>query len=206
MKIEKKVVMEVRNYLALEFLVAISIGGILLLVVTSVYFYTQGYPLIDNITIIGLILFSIIGFLAWKKNSKKDWGDCVLEVYDDGWIRMRVIDWYPDIPLDSILKGWFRKKYIKKIDKWKVQFQIYFIYNKSYVSNVCGGILKEPEKIEEVEEIADFLKNIAERNKKEGKKPKGFYDDFIYWQNSEEGKRIKEERDKLRREAGIPVE
>ena len=210
MKILHRTIMEVKKNNWASVIVGTSIAGILLVSIIFIYFRIEHHPIyVDDLvlTIFGIALFSVIGIFGWKYNKNTEWKDCVLEIYDDGWLRMRIIDWFPDIPLDSILKVWFGKKYIKKLNRWKVGFQIYFDYgNKAYVSNVCGGLLKESKDINKVEKIAEYLKNIAEKNREEGKKPHGFYENWIYWLNSEEGRAIKQKRDEARKEAGIPIE
>ncbi len=162
-----------------------------------------------------IILFGIMAMIALGMGAakyiewlKRGWGTVdILEVYDDGWIRCRSRgEWDPDVPLDKIVR----------VDTWKVKIKdneysliirILFNHKGKICLTGCGGHIKIDD-LPYLFEVLTYLQKIAAENRKrmgEEGYPR-WWDGDLSWLEEDEWKKVKEERDRLRKEHGIPVD
>jgi hypothetical protein len=168
------------------------------------------------ITIFGTFILFILGFwfgIKPIKERNKILPEQFIELYDDGWIRIKSgmlsrPEIFPDFQKYNIIKIWYDKKYIKRIDRWKIGIEFAIAYNgKAYILHGMWGILLKPS-IEKVDKIIESLQRQVEINKERSDfeyPPIGFWNEAEDWLNNPKAIKIKIERDKMREKAEIPL-
>ncbi len=160
------------------------------------------------LSLIGTIVMFLL-FLAVKKMSFSPQPLSFMEIYDDGWIRVKDRgSIYPDYPIENIIEVWYSKKYKKKFGTYYIALEPVFVYDgKVYIGVGPSGLLIKPQHIKEIDKFVNELEKKAKINKERedmDHPPRGFWNEDKDWLNNPEAIKIKLERDKMREKAGIP--
>ncbi len=158
---------------------------------------------------LGIMAVILLGMGAAKYMEwlKRGWGTVdILEVYDDGWIRCRSRgEWDPDVPAENITRVDIFKVKIIKNDMYRLVIHITFDCKNHRCVTGCGGYVKIDD-LPYVFEVLTYLQKIAAENRKRMGKSKYSPWGSVMWTEEKEWKKVKEERDRLRKEHGIPVD
>jgi hypothetical protein len=133
----------------------------------------------------------------------------ILEVYDDGWVRCRHRGiWYPDIPPEGLRRVEIAKMKPKGKKEYYVVIIIVLEYRKGKrCALYCDGYIKVDE-LPTLFEALTYLQKIAASNRKRLGESGYLLENTpgYVWAEDKEWKKVKEERDRLRKEHGIPVD
>lgn len=193
----------VRSVLQILFLIALPIN-------IFMYLKIPGFDIIWFVTLFGILAMILLGMGLAKYIADVQTG-CgtvnILEIYNDGWVRGRHAGiWYPDIPPEALRRVEIAKMKPKGKKEYFVEIIIVLEYKKDKRC-VFGtnGYIKVDDVLGMFEALT-YLQRIAAENRKRLGERGYLLENTSGYRWKEECKKIKEKRDALRREYGIPVD
>jgi|GEM_PF-6041492 len=162
------------------------------------------------ITILSIGFFLFLMWFGLYGDKKQKWPDYILEIYENDWLRYQLkyrgsgVVWHDIfIPPDLIVGvGSYKKKYHEKTGRWNIQSDFGFTDGEKVYGAFLSGWIVEPEDTKEFDKLYEWFRKKGEENvKRLGiKVPKSFaWYGIGTWEESEKGRKLKEEGEKLLR-------